>query len=138
MMEKINQQFASFHTVMLQTMKVLVINMIPQITNQQRSVLLFSSPHDMLNTQPPNYPHHGSLLTHLYPPKLPLNQMTQPTLHPTNPPIYTQPQSTQDTTLTTNQTFPPPLPQTQTSNYSNLPQSQTSFENTMTAIDNEL
>ena len=28
MMEKINQQFASFQTVMLQTMKELVINMI--------------------------------------------------------------------------------------------------------------
>ena len=35
MMEKINQQFVSFQTVMLQTMKEIVINMIPQITNQQ-------------------------------------------------------------------------------------------------------
>ena len=54
MMEKINQQFASFQTVKLQTMKDLVINMVPQITNQQRSVLLSFAPHDMLNTQPPN------------------------------------------------------------------------------------
>ena len=52
MMEKINQQFASFQTVMLQTMKELVINMIPQITNQQRSTVLYPSPTDMLNTQP--------------------------------------------------------------------------------------
>ena len=58
MMEKINQQFASFQTVMLQTMKELVINMIPQITNQQRSTLLSPSPTDTLNTQPSNYPHH--------------------------------------------------------------------------------
>ena len=123
---------------MLQIIKDLIINMVPQITNQQRSVLLSPFPHDMLNNQPPNYPHHGSLLTHPYPPQLPLTQMTQPTLHPTTPPIYIQPQSTQGTTSPTTQTIPPPLPQTQTSNYSNLPQSQTSFENTMTAIDNEL
>ena len=52
MMEKINQQFASFQTVILHTMKEIVINMIPQITNQQRSTLLSPSPPDMLNTQP--------------------------------------------------------------------------------------
>ena len=52
----------------------------------------------MLNTQPPNYPHHGSLLTHPYPPQLPLNQIPQPTLHPTTTPIYVQSQSTQGTT----------------------------------------
>ena len=68
MMETINQQFASFQTTMLHTMKDLVIKMIPQITNQQRSVLLSPSPHDMFNTKPPNYPHDGSLLTHPYPP----------------------------------------------------------------------
>ena len=94
MMEKINQQFASFQTVMLQTMKELVINMIPQITNQQRSTVLSPSPTDTLNTQPPNFPHHGSLLTHPYPPQLkmspPSNQMPPPTLHPTTPPVYIQ------------------------------------------------
>ena len=52
-MDKIIQQFVSFQTVMLQTMKDLVINMVPQITNQQRSVLLSSFYHDMLNTQSP-------------------------------------------------------------------------------------
>ena len=55
MIEKINQQFALFQTVMLQTMKDLVINMIPQITNQQRFVLLSPSPHVILNTPPPQY-----------------------------------------------------------------------------------
>ena len=83
---------------MLQTMKELVIKMVPQITNQQWSFLLSPSPHDTLNTQPPNYPHHGSLRTHPYPPQLPLNKMPQPTLHPTTPPIYMQPQSTQGNT----------------------------------------
>ena len=54
MMEKINQQFASFQTVMIQTVQELVINMVPQLTNQKRSTLLSPSPQDMLNTQPPN------------------------------------------------------------------------------------
>ena len=52
MMEKTNQQFALFQTVMLQTMKDLIINMVTQITNQQRSTLLSPSPQDMFNTQP--------------------------------------------------------------------------------------
>ena len=50
MMDEINRKFASFQTVMLQTTKDLVINMVPQIKNQQLSVLLSTSPHDMLNT----------------------------------------------------------------------------------------
>ena len=66
MMEKINQQFAFFQTVMLQTMKEIVINMIPQITNQQRSTLLSPSPPEILSTQPSNYPHHEALLTNPY------------------------------------------------------------------------
>jgi len=100
-MDKINQWFTSFRTIMLQTMKDLVINMVPQITNQQRSVLLSPSPRHILNTQPSQYPPHGSLLTHPSPPQLPLNQMPQPTLHPTTPPTYIQPQSTQGTTSPT-------------------------------------
>ena len=41
MMEKTNQQFALFQTVMLQTMKDLIINMVKQIINQQRSILYY-------------------------------------------------------------------------------------------------
>ena len=64
--------------------------------------------------------------------------MLQPTLHPTTTPIYIQPQSTQGTISPTPQTIPPPLPQNQTSQYSTVPPSQTSFENAMTAIDADL
>ena len=138
MMDKINQQFASFQTVMLQIMKDLVINMAPQKTNQQQSVLLSPSHHDILTTNPPQYPSHESLLTHPSPPQLPLNQMSQPKLYPTRQHIYIQPQYTQCTTSLTPQTIPPPLPQNQTSNYSTLPPSQTSFENTMPVIDTDL
>ena len=138
MMDKINQQFSSFQTVMLQTTKDLIISIVPQITKQQWSVSLSPSPYDIFNTQPPQYLSHGSLLTYPSHPQLPLNQMPQPTLHPTTPPIYTQPQSTQGTTSPSPQTIPPTLPQTQTSKYSTLPPSQTSFENAMTAIDADL
>ena len=116
MMEKINQQFASFQTVMLQTMKEIVINMIPQITNQQRSTLLSPSPPEMLSTQPSNYPHHEALLTNPYRPQLtiptPLNQIPLPTLHTNTPPIYIQPQSAQGMTPPTTQTLSPTLPKT--------------------------
>ena len=75
---------------MLQIVQELVINMVPQLTNQKRSTLLSPSPQDMINTQPPNQPHHGSLLTYQYIPQFPLNQIPQPTLHPNIPPIYIQ------------------------------------------------
>ena len=119
-------------------MAYLVINMVSQITNQQRSILLSPSPYDMLHTQPPQYTPSGSLLKDQSLPQLPLNQMSQPTLHPTTPPIYIQPQSIQGTTSPTPQLILPPLPQTQISSYSTLPLSQTSFENAMTAIDADL
>ena len=142
MMKKINQKFASFQTVMLQTMKEIVINLIPQITNQQRSTLLSPSPPEMLTTQPSNYPHHGALLTNPYPPQFtmptPLNQIPPPTLHTNTPPIYIQPQSIQGMTPPTTNTLSPTLPKTQISLQFKLPQSQTSFENAMNAIDADL
>ena len=141
MMEKINQQFASFQTVMLQTMKELVINMIPQIINQQRSTVLSPSPTDMLNTQPPYFPHQGSLLSNPYPPQLnmppPSNQIPPPTSHPTTPPVYIQRQSTQGITPTT-QTLSPTLQKSPTSPHSQLPPFQTSFDHAMNAIDTDL
>ena len=86
----------SFRPFPAASMKELVINMIPQITNQQRSTVLSPSPNDILNTQPPNFPHPGSLLSHPYPPQLnmppPSNQMPPPTSHPTTPPVYIQQQ----------------------------------------------
>ena len=126
---------------MLQTMKELVINMIPQITNQQRSNVLSPSPNDMLNTQPPNFPHHGSLLSHPYPPQLNMppssNQIPPSTSHPTTPPVYIQQQSTQGITPTT-QTLSPTLQKSPTSPHSQLPPSQTSFDHVMNAIDTDL
>ena len=123
-------------------MKEIVINMIPQITNQQRSTLLSPSPPDMLNIQPSNYPHHGSLLTNPYPPQLTLptlsNQMPPPTIHTNFPPVYIQPQSTQGITSPTTQILSPTLPEIQTSLHSQLPPSQTSFEQAMNAIDADL
>ena len=98
--------------------------MVPQITNQQQFTLLSPlppPPYNMFNIQSPQYPPHGSLLTHPSPPQLPLHQISQPTLHPLTPPIYIQPQSIQGTALPTPHTIPPLLPQTQTSNYSTLP-----------------
>ena len=115
--------------------------MIPQTTNQQRSTVLSPSPTDTLNTQPSNYPHHGSLLTHPYPPQLnmpsPSNQMPPPTLHPNYPPVYIQQQSTQGITPPT-QTLSPTLQKSPTSPHSQLPPSQTSFEHVMNAIDADL
>ena len=142
MMEKINQQFASFQTVMLQTMKKIVINIFPQITNQQGSTLLPPSPPEMLNTRPSNYLHHEALLTHHYPPQLtiptPLNQIPSSALHNNTPPIYIQPQTTQGMTPPATHKISPTLPKTQISPHSKLPQSQTSFENAMNAIDADL
>ena len=127
---------------MLQTMKELVINMIPQITNQQRSTLLSPSPTDTLNIQPSNYLHHGSLLTHPYPPQLnmpyPSNQIPPPTLHTNSPPVYIQQQSTQGITPPTTQTLSPTLQKPPTLPHSQLPPSQTFFEHVMNAIDADL
>ena len=50
MMETINQRFTSFQSVMLQIMKDLVIQMVPQLTNHQRSNLLFQPPQKILHT----------------------------------------------------------------------------------------
>ena len=141
MMEKINQQFVFSQTVMLQTMKELVFNMIPQITNQQRSTLLSPSPTDTLNTQPSNHPHHGSLLTHPYPPQITMpttsNQIPPPISHTNSSPVYIQQQSTQGITPPTTQILSPTIQKPSTSPQS-LPPSQTSFEHVMNAIDADL
>ena len=92
-----SQRVTSFQTVMLQTMKDLAINMVPQLSNQQRSNLLSPPPNDMFHTQPPTYPYHGvffqhpyspqttphSPLTHIYPPPHP---RTLPVHIPSRPP----------------------------------------------------
>ena len=67
MMETINQRFTSFQCVILKKMKDLVIQMVPQLSNQQRSNLLSPSPHEMLHTQPPTYSYQGAFLNHSYP-----------------------------------------------------------------------
>ena len=43
-------------------MKESVINMVSQLTNQQRPNMLSPSPHGMLHTQPPTYPYQEALL----------------------------------------------------------------------------
>ena len=53
MVATIDQSFLSFQSVVLQTIKDLVMNMVPQLSNQQQSKLLSPPPNDMLYTQPP-------------------------------------------------------------------------------------
>ena len=48
-------------------MKYLVIQMVPQLSNQQRSNLFSPSPHEMFHTQPPTYSYQGAFLNHSYP-----------------------------------------------------------------------
>ena len=67
MMATIDQRFSWFQSVILQTMKNLVINMVTQLSNQQRSNLLSLSPDDMLHTQSPiKQPHSLLSLTCLH------------------------------------------------------------------------
>ena len=68
MMEKMNQRFTSFQTVILQTMKDLVVNTVPQLSDQQRSDLFSTPPNDMPRTQSSTYSYHGSFIQHPYPP----------------------------------------------------------------------
>ena len=138
MMEKTNQQFALFQTVMLQTMKDLIINMVKQIINQQRSTLLFPSPQDMFSTQPratlmmDHYWHihilRNSHWTRYHNPSyiLPLHLFIY-NLNPLKAPPHQQPKR-----------FHHHFHQIKTQTILPLPQSQTSFENTMTAIDADL
>ena len=94
MMTTIDQRFSSFQSEILQTMKELVINMVPQLSIQQRSHLLSPPPNDILHTQPPIYPYHGVVLQHPYPlhttPRSPLTNMSPPSSYPhTNPYTHT-------------------------------------------------
>ena len=50
MIKKINQRFTSFQSVMLQTMKDLVIQIIPQLTTYQHQHLPPPEPHEILHT----------------------------------------------------------------------------------------
>ena len=62
---------------MLHTMKCLVIQMIPQLTNNQRSNLLYQQTHEILHTQPPTYLYKGIFLHHLYLPQtIPYSHLT--------------------------------------------------------------
>ena len=51
-------------------MKEIVINMIPQITNQQRSTYYLHLLQKYLTPNHRTTPHHGALLTNPYPPQL--------------------------------------------------------------------
>ena len=64
--EIMNQRFTSFQTITLQTMKDLVINMVPPFSNQQRSNLLSPPPDAILHTQPPTYQYHDAFIHHPY------------------------------------------------------------------------
>ena len=66
MMETINQRFISFQSVMLNTMKYLIIQIVPQLYNQQYSNLLSPSPHDMIQTQPLTYLYQEAFLRHCF------------------------------------------------------------------------
>ena len=142
MMETMNQRCTSFQSVMLQTMKELVIQMIPQLSNQQRSNLLSPSPHDMLHTQPPTYHYQGAVLNHYYPPQTtphyPLTNIPPPLIHLPPPPYHLFISHHNPLDASINQMLPPLLPPSQSSATSNLPQFQISFENAMTEIDADL
>ena len=111
MMETINQYFTSFQSVILQTIKKLVIQMIPRLSNKHRSNLISPWPHDMVHTQPSNYQYPGVVLNHSYPPQTipysPLTNIPPSSIQPHTPPTYIPPQPTQCTILPTHQILPP-------------------------------
>ena len=140
MMEKMNQCFTSLLTEILQTMKNLVINMVSQLSNQQRSNLLSSPSNDMIHTQPTTYPYYGVFLQHPYlPQRTPYYLLTHmyPPSYP-DPSVHIPPQSSQRITLPSNQILPPPPQHSQISTNFTTQQSQTSFEHIMTELDAEL
>lgn len=79
---------------MLQTMKDLVIEMALQLTNHQRSNVLFTPPTDL--------PYQGSFFHHPYPPQptphSPLTHISPHTSHLHTPPFNIPQQSTQGIT----------------------------------------
>ena len=115
-------------------MKESVINMVPQLTNQQRPNLLSPSPHGMLHTQPLTNPYQEALL---FTPLSITNDHAIPS-KPYATVIATYQHTTSIYPTTIHSRHPPSLPPSQTSTNSNLPQSQTSFENKITAIDADL
>ena len=135
------QRFTSFQTVMLQKMKDLAINMVPQLSNQQRSNLLSPPPNDIFHTQPPTYPYHGAFIQHPYPPQTiphsPLAHMYLPS-YPHTPPVHIPPQFSQGNTSSSNKMLPPPPKLSPITTNSTTQQSQTSFEHTITELYAEL
>ena len=129
MMAIIDQRFSLFQSVMLQTMKELVINMVPQLSNQQQSYLRFPSPNDMLHTQLPTYLYHIGLLQQPDPPNTtpqsPLANMSPPSSHPDAPPIHIPPQPLQRIIPPSNQMLPPPP----TSSYMSTNSTTQQFQN---------
>ena len=111
MMTTIDQRFSSFHSVMLHTMKDLVINMASQLSNQQRSNPLSPPPNDILHTPPPIYLYHEVFLQHPYTPQTtshsPLTNMSPPSSY-LHPPVHILPQYSQGTTPSSHQMLPPP------------------------------
>ena len=112
-MEKLNQRFTSFQSVMLKMKKYLVIKTVLPVSNQQQSNLLYPSPHDMIHTQPPAYPYHLVFIHHLYSPHKtphsPLTHISLPSSPPNTPSVHIPPQPPQGTTPPPNQMLPQSL-----------------------------
>ena len=68
MMATIDQRFSYFQSMMPQTLKDLIINMIPQSSNPQSFNIFSPKLNDMPHTQPLTYPYHRVFLQHPYPP----------------------------------------------------------------------
>ena len=114
MMKIINQRFTSFQSVMLQTMNDLVIQMVPQLSNQQHPHIPPSlQPQEIFHTQTPTYPYQATFL-HFYPPQsisqFALNNASAAISYHHTLPLFIPPQPTQGVRppITPNQMLPPP------------------------------
>ena len=148
--ENFNQRFSSFQTVMLQTIKDVVLQMIPNIPQQQQHMQPPSfkdafSPQHML---PTSFPSQSVLQTQHHPSSLPTNYQhinPQTNIQQPSSPINIPSPSTQSfvppQSFTANTSPPqqlsPPI-ENQITNHSESQNSQTSFDKTISALDSDL
>ena len=148
--ENFNQRFSSFQTVMLQTIKDVVLQMIPNIPQQQQQMQPPSF-HDAFPTQhmlPTSFPSQSVHQTQPHTSPFQSNsqyQQPSPNIQQPSSPLnipspstqsFVPPQSFNDN-ASSSQQLPPPL-ENQITNHSESQNSQTSFDKTISALDSDL